>query len=102
VFGETGIVLSVIRPLSENGLGVFVISTFNGDYLLLKQQEAETARVLLLGAGQEVVSPTADCEAFDATLKLGPPSIIGSVAQSNVTIDVVLDRARELRRMEGS
>lgn len=54
-FGETGIVLSVIRPLSENGLGIFVISTFNGDYLLLKQQDVERARGLLLEAGHEVV-----------------------------------------------
>ena len=59
-FGETGIVLSVIRPLSENGLGIFVISTFNGDYLLLKQVDVERARGLLLDAGHIIiVSPAA-------------------------------------------
>src|SRR5471030_677867 len=27
----------VARPLSEGGLGVFVVSTFDGDHLLIKQ-----------------------------------------------------------------
>src|SRR5437868_1729542 len=35
-FDETGIVLSVIRPLSENNLGIFLVSTFDGDHLLVK------------------------------------------------------------------
>lgn len=55
-FGETGIVLSVIRPLSENGVGIFLVSTFNGDYLLLKQYDVERSRGLLLEAGHELVS----------------------------------------------
>ena len=47
-FGETGIVLSVIRPLSENGLGIFVVSTFDGDHLLVKATD-QAAVVRLLG-----------------------------------------------------
>lgn len=54
-FGETGIVLSVLRPLSENGLGVFVVSTYNGDYLLLKQGDVESGRRHLLAAGHSLV-----------------------------------------------
>lgn len=50
-FGETGIVLSVIRPLSENGIGIFVVSTFDGDHLLVKTDDLEKARVLLSEAG---------------------------------------------------
>jgi len=50
-FGETGIVLSVIRPLSENGLGVFIVSTFDGDHLLVKAADQVAARSHLAGAG---------------------------------------------------
>ncbi|WP_296945177.1 ACT domain-containing protein [uncultured Massilia sp.] len=54
-FGATGIVLSVVRPLSEGGLGVFVVSTFDGDHLLLKQADLPRARELLAGAGHVLV-----------------------------------------------
>ncbi|GKT24488.1 ACT domain-containing protein [Acidovorax sp. SUPP3334] len=54
-FGETGIVLSVIRPLSENGIGIFVVSTFDGDHLLLAEADCERACTLLAGAGHRVL-----------------------------------------------
>lgn len=50
-FGETGIVLSVVRPLSENGLGIFVVSIFDGDHLLVKAADQIEARRLLGEAG---------------------------------------------------
>lgn len=50
-FGETGIVLSVIRPLSEQGIGVFVVSTYDGDHLLVQQADAARAQALLAAAG---------------------------------------------------
>ncbi|MYM72808.1 ACT domain-containing protein [Duganella sp. FT109W] len=50
-FGATGIVLSVVRPLSEGGLGVFVVSTFDGDHLLIKSNDMSTAATLLERAG---------------------------------------------------
>jgi hypothetical protein len=50
-FGETGIVLSVIRPLSENGIGIFVVSTFDGDHLLIKTADEPKGRELLQAAG---------------------------------------------------
>ena len=50
-FGATGIVLSVVRPLSEGGLGVFVVSTFDGDHILLKQADLPKAVRLLEDAG---------------------------------------------------
>lgn len=53
-FNETGIVLSVIRPLSENGIGIFVVSTFNGDFLLVKAADLPAAGVLLAQAGHSV------------------------------------------------
>lgn len=50
-FDQAGILLAVIAPLSRNGIGVFVVSTFDTDHLLL--QEADTARAeqLLAEAG---------------------------------------------------
>ncbi|GAB3124463.1 ACT domain-containing protein [Novispirillum itersonii] len=53
-FNETGIVLSVIRPLSENGLGIFVVPTFNGDFLLVKAADLPVAETLLTQAGHTV------------------------------------------------
>ncbi|AXF12617.1 ACT domain-containing protein (plasmid) [Paraburkholderia graminis] len=55
-FGETGIVLSVIKPLSENGLGIFVVSTFDADCMLLKRTDFEKATRLLEAAGHTVVA----------------------------------------------
>lgn len=54
-FGETGIVTSVLNPLSGNGLGVFLVSTFNGDYLLLKSADVDAASQYLLAAGHSFV-----------------------------------------------
>lgn len=50
-FDETGIVLSVISPLSLNLIGIFVVSTFDGDHLLVKRADLEAARQLLTEAG---------------------------------------------------
>lgn len=50
-FQEHGILLSVISPISGAGIGVFVISTFDTDYLLVKNETAETVRALLSAAG---------------------------------------------------
>jgi hypothetical protein len=54
-FGETGVVLSVVRPLSEGGLGVFVVSTFDGDHLLLKTADMPRAMALLAQAGHQLL-----------------------------------------------
>jgi hypothetical protein len=50
-FDETGIMLSVVRPLSENDIGVFVVSTFDTDHLLLKTENIERSKQLLIAAG---------------------------------------------------
>ena len=55
-FGATGIVLSVVRPLSLGGLGVFVVSTYDGDHLLLKAQDLPAAVQLLNDAGHVLIS----------------------------------------------
>ncbi len=53
-FGATGIVLSVVRPLSENRIGIFVVSTYDGDHLLLKHADLERAIQLLALAGHRL------------------------------------------------
>ncbi len=50
-FDETGVVLSVVRPLSEDGLGVFVVSTFKRDCLLVKSTDLAQAKTALTAAG---------------------------------------------------
>ncbi len=53
-FDETGVVLSVIAPLSTHGIGIFVVSTFDGDHMLIKSSDLEKARGLLADAGHSL------------------------------------------------
>jgi hypothetical protein len=55
-FDETGIVLSVIKPLSEAEIGIFIVSTFDGDFLLLKAADFPMARELLIEVGHSFAS----------------------------------------------
>ena len=50
-FGLTGVVASLTQPLADAGIPVFVISTFDTDYLLVKEANLERARETLAGAG---------------------------------------------------
>ncbi|MBS1168102.1 MAG: hypothetical protein H6R00_4127 [Proteobacteria bacterium] len=54
-FDETGILLSVIEPLSASSIGIFAVSTFDTDYLLVKTTDATKARALLGAAGHSIV-----------------------------------------------
>lgn len=54
-FDETGIVSSVIGPLSEAGIGIFVVSTFDGDHMLVKQADVDRAEPLLAAAGHILI-----------------------------------------------
>lgn len=56
-FGATGIVLSVVRPLSEGRIGVFVVSTFDGDHILIKRADLDRAIHLLHAAGHVIIPP---------------------------------------------
>lgn len=50
-FDQPGIVLSVVRPVSEGGDAVFLVSTFERDYLLVRAANFERVRARLLEAG---------------------------------------------------
>ena len=55
-FSETGIVFSLTRPLAESGVAVFLISTFDTDYLMVKEKDLAEAIDVLTAAGHEVVT----------------------------------------------
>ncbi|MBI5715962.1 MAG: ACT domain-containing protein, partial [Chloroflexi bacterium] len=42
-FGLTGILASVLNPLAEAGVGIFALSTFDTDYVLVKEENVEKA-----------------------------------------------------------
>lgn len=50
-FDETGIVSSVIGPLSDARIGIFVVSTFDGDHMLIKETDVGRAEPVLLASG---------------------------------------------------
>jgi uncharacterized protein len=50
-FDETGIVASVIGPLSDAGIGIFVVSTFDGDHMLIKEADVARAAPILTASG---------------------------------------------------
>jgi uncharacterized protein len=53
-FSLTGILLSVLEPLAKVNVGIFAISTFNTDFVLVKSEHLEAAIVALEGAGHSV------------------------------------------------
>jgi len=50
-FSMIGVVASLVTPLAKAGVSVFVISTFDTDYLLVKETDVERAMEALRGAG---------------------------------------------------
>ena len=53
-FDETGIVASVINPISEADIGVFIVSTHDGDHLLVKHSDFARVRALLTQSGHRL------------------------------------------------
>lgn len=46
-FSLTGILAGLIQPLAENKISIFALSTFDTDYILLKEAQLEQAKALL-------------------------------------------------------
>jgi len=55
-FSLTGVLASFLSPLSERGISIFAISTFDTDYVLVKEEDAATALETLQAAGHNLVS----------------------------------------------
>ena len=53
-FSEIGIVLSLTQPLAESSISVFLISTFDTDYLMVKEKDLANAIAVLTAAGHRV------------------------------------------------
>jgi hypothetical protein len=53
-FALTGILASLATPLADAGVGIFAISTYNTDYVLVKQADLTQAVAALQAAGHRV------------------------------------------------
>ena len=53
-FTLTGILASVLVPLADGAVGIFAISTFDTDYVLVKQAQLDQAVSTLQAAGHEI------------------------------------------------
>jgi hypothetical protein len=53
-FSEIGIISSLTHPLTESGVSVFVISTFDTDYLMVKEKDFPKAVDVLTARGHQV------------------------------------------------
>ena len=56
-FDQVGIISSITVPLAAAGIGVFVVSTFDTDLVLVKDIEIDAAIEALGGVGHSVASP---------------------------------------------
>lgn len=54
-FSDTGVLSSFLAPLAESGVGIFAISTFGTDYVLIKEENWGKASATLREAGHELI-----------------------------------------------
>ena len=55
-FSQTGVLLSFIEPLSNNGIPIFAISTYDTDYVLVQEEFAGATLQFLDEAGHTLVA----------------------------------------------
>ena len=53
-FSLTGIVASLASPLAEAAVSIFVVSTYDTDYLLIRDEDLEKATAALERAGHKI------------------------------------------------
>jgi uncharacterized protein len=53
-FAPTGVLASIAGPLAEARIGIFALSTFDTDYVLVKEDTLPAAIAVLRAAGHEV------------------------------------------------
>lgn len=53
-FSLIGILSQISGILAENKIGIFAVSTFNTDYILVKKENFERAMLVLANAGYEI------------------------------------------------
>ena len=55
-FDQVGILSSFAVPLAQAGVGIFAISTFDTDYILVKESQRELAIRALVSAGHSIAT----------------------------------------------
>jgi hypothetical protein len=55
-FDQVGILSSFAVPLAQAGVGIFAISTFDTDYILVKESQRELAIRVLVSAGHSIAA----------------------------------------------
>ena len=53
-FSLTGILLAIAQPLAEAGIAIFAVSTYDTDYILVKQESLEKAVAALTDKGHQI------------------------------------------------
>ena len=53
-FSEVGILSAVVAPLAQAGIGIFAVSTFDTDYVLVKEEGLDVAAGALRQWGHEL------------------------------------------------
>jgi hypothetical protein len=61
-FSQTGVLLSFIAPLSNNGIPIFAISTYDTDYVLVQEEFQAAALKALYSAGHDLQPKIRDNE----------------------------------------
>jgi len=55
-FQMTGVLAAILNPLTAANIGIFAVSTFDTDYILIKSDEVQAAEQTLSAAGHERVA----------------------------------------------
>ena len=50
-FNQIGVISSLATPLAEGGISIFVVSTYDTDYILVKEEKVEHAITVLTNDG---------------------------------------------------
>jgi hypothetical protein len=53
-FALTGVLAALVAPLAEAGVSIFALSTYDTDYVLVRETDVERAVAALAGAGHTV------------------------------------------------
>jgi hypothetical protein len=59
-FGLTGILASILNPLADAGISIFAISSYDTDYVLVKEENLEKTISVLTSAGHSFVKSMSD------------------------------------------
>ena len=55
-FSQPGVLLSFIEPLSNNGIPIFAVSSYDTDYVLVQEEFLDATHQALKHSGHELVS----------------------------------------------